>query len=298
MTAVVTIDLLHGYSIHPAADIFPLIEGAEFDSFCEDIRINGLMEPVVIDAASGQLIDGRNRVRACNRLGVEVAETRYHGSDVMQHVISHNLHRRHLTDSQRAMIAGKLAIRAVGDRTRPRQNGDITVLPPTRQEVSALLNVSETGINKARVILRDGTPSLQTLVESGKAPVTTAARVAELPPEQQDEYAARVNAGADPVAASPPDLNQQRHDVTRAAKNPPKAPRRKGGQHLSMLDSITETLRVWREHSLKDIATVEAVVGDLDSSVTAEEASRLKADLSKSITVLNRINKLLLERTA
>jgi len=296
MTAVVTIDLLHGYSIHPAADIFPLIEGPEFDSFCEDIRTHGLMEPVVIDAASGQLIDGRNRVRACNRLGIEVAETRYHGSDVMQHVISHNLHRRHLTDSQRAMIAGRLATRAVGHRNEiaPRSVGesaDISAFPLSVPQTAGLLNVSRNAIQQAKVILRDGTPALADLVSSGKAPVTTGARVAELPPEEQDEYAARVNAGADPVAASPPDLNQQRHDVTRAAKNPPKAPRRKGGQHLSMLDSITETLRVWREHSLKDIT-------ELDSSVTAEEASRLKADLSKSITVLNRINKLLLERTA
>jgi len=262
------------------------------------------MEPVVIDAASGQLIDGRNRVRACNRLGIEVAETRYTGTDVMQHVISHNLHRRHLTDSQRAMIAGKLATRAVGYRNEiaHRSVGESphmgALIPPSINEAAALLGVKANTVGRAKVILRDGTPDLVDLVSSGRAPVTTAARVSELPPEQQDEYAARVNAGADPVAASPPDLNQQRHDVTRAAKNPPKAPRRKGGQHLSMLDSITETLRVWREHSLKDIATVEAVVGDLDSSVTAEEASRLKADLSKSITVLNRINKLLLERTA
>jgi hypothetical protein len=39
------------------------------------------MDPVIIDAASGQLIDGTNRVRACGRLGIEVAETRYQACD-------------------------------------------------------------------------------------------------------------------------------------------------------------------------------------------------------------------------
>ena len=297
MTAVTVSDLtMHGYSVHPAADIFPLIEGPEFESFCEDIRTHGLMEPVVIDAASGQLIDGRNRVRACNRLGIEVAETHYLGSDVMQHVISHNLHRRHLTDSQRAMVAGKLATRAIGYRNTiahhaPEQMNDIVHLPPTRSEVADLLSVNSNQISKARTILRDGTPDLVALVESGKASVTTAARVSGLPPEEQDDYATRVNAGADPVAASPPDLNQQRHDATRAAKNPPKAPRRKGSQHLSMLDSIAETMRVWREHSLKDIT-------ELDSSVTSEEATRLRDDLLESISAVRRINGLLKERTA
>ena len=287
---------VHGYSVHPAADIFPLIEGAEFDSFCEDIRTHGLMEPVVIDAASGQLIDGRNRVRACDRLGLKVKTTRYDGADVTQFVISHNLHRRHLTDSQRAMIAGKLATRAPGYRAEILRNRNELhhmgeLIPPSIDEAATLLGVKANTVSRAKVILRDGTPDLVDLVSSGRAPVTTAARVSELPPEEQDDYAARVNAGADPVAASPPDLKQQRHDVTRAAKNPPKAPRRKGGQHLSMLDSITETLRVWREHSLKDIT-------DLDSSVTTEEAIRLRDDLSESISALRRINGLLKERIA
>jgi ParB-like chromosome segregation protein Spo0J len=290
-------ETMHGYSVHPAADIFPLIEGVEFDSFCEDIRTHGLMEPVVIDAASGQLIDGRNRVRACNRLGLTVKTTQYDGLDVTQFVISHNLHRRHLTDSQRAMIAGKLATRKIGysNRIAHLSSGEKDhmghVIPPSIDEAAALLGVKANTVKRAKVILRDGTPDLVGLAASGKTPITSAARVSELPPEEQDEYAARVNAGADPVAAAPPDLNQQRHDVTRAAKNPPKAPRRKGGQHLSMLDSITETLRVWRLHSLKDIT-------ELDSSVTTEEATRLRDDLSESISALRRINGLLKERIA
>ena len=288
------LDGLHGYEVHPAANIFPLIEGPEFESFCADIAANGQMEPVVIDAATGLLIDGRNRVRACNTLGIVVETTSYEGADVMQFVVSHNLHRRHLTDSQRAMVAGKMATRKSGYRTdivhksvARKEDLGTEVFPPTRNEASTMLNVSGTALNSARVVLRDGTPAVHALVESGKAPVTTAARVATmLSPEEQNEYAERVNNGMDPVAAAPPDIKQQE----RRAANPPEAPKRKANQHVSMLDSIADTMRVWSEHSLKTIT-------ELDSSVTTEEATRLTDDLSISIAALRRINNLLKERT-
>jgi hypothetical protein len=269
-----------GYSVHPAADIFPLIEGAEFDSFCEDIGTHGLMDPVIIDAASGQLIDGRNRVRACGRLGIEVAETRYHGADVVHFVISHNLHRRHLTDSQRAMIAGKLATRTRGGLSYER--------PPSTSEAAALLGVRVGTVGRAKVIHRDGTPDLVDLVSAGKAPVATAARVAELSSDQQDDYAARVNAGADPVATSPPDL--RRHSARTPSARPPAPPKYgKRRKHQQVLEALAT--------SLSGLAIAADDIKALDSSVTNEEASRLRADLLKSIKSLNRINNLLQERT-
>ena len=66
----------------------------------------------------------------------------------------------------------------------------MTLIPPTKEEVSELLNVTVTSLTRAKQVLRDGTPAVQALVESGKAPVTTAARVATtLTPSEQDEYA-------------------------------------------------------------------------------------------------------------
>ena len=56
------------YPIHPAAAVFPIMSGREFDELVEDVRVNGLREPVVV--SSDQLIDGRNRVRACAAAGV------------------------------------------------------------------------------------------------------------------------------------------------------------------------------------------------------------------------------------
>jgi hypothetical protein len=121
---------------HPLADIFPLMEGAEFDAFVEDIRRNGLREK--IDLYDGMIAEGRNRYRALQRLGIDperepkkyfrkaiyVAggpqrhddgkiptreQLKRHDDDrVRAYIISKNIHRRHLTAEQRRELIGKL----------------------------------------------------------------------------------------------------------------------------------------------------------------------------------------------
>lgn len=93
---------------HPLADIFPLVEGAEFDELVADIKLHGLHEPVVL--FGGKVLDGRNRLRACEAANVAPTYTVYTGDDPVSYVVSLNLRRRHLNESQRAMVAAKLAM--------------------------------------------------------------------------------------------------------------------------------------------------------------------------------------------
>ena len=93
---------------HPAAEIFPSMDGADFDALVADIRENGQREPVIMH--DGMILDGRNRWRACLQLGIEAKVEPWDRKGTPQEfVISMNLHRRHLTISQRAMIAAGLA---------------------------------------------------------------------------------------------------------------------------------------------------------------------------------------------
>lgn len=104
-------DILRHYpeinGIHPAAEIFPMLPEQEFLELCADIKKRGLQQPITI-WRDGALLDGRNRLLACYETHQEVVLDRYEGSDPVQFSLSGNLHRRHLNQGQKAMVALKV----------------------------------------------------------------------------------------------------------------------------------------------------------------------------------------------
>ncbi len=90
---------------HEIADLFPLLQGEDFDTLCQDIAQNGLLEPIWLHP-DGSIIDGRNRYLACREIGVEPRfRTWDKGGSLASFVLSFNLYRRHLTSGQRAALA-------------------------------------------------------------------------------------------------------------------------------------------------------------------------------------------------
>jgi N6-adenosine-specific RNA methylase IME4 len=89
---------------HPVAAMFPMLGGQELQELADDIAGQGLLHPVVLDD-QGRVLDGRNRLEACKIAQVEPAFATYTGDDPLGFVISENVRRRHLTASQRAMLA-------------------------------------------------------------------------------------------------------------------------------------------------------------------------------------------------
>lgn len=92
--------------IHPAATLFPLMEGAELEELVADIRAHGLREEIVL--FEGLVLDGRNRLRACELAGEKPRFIAWDGvGSPLAFVLSRNLHRRHLAESQRAIVAAR-----------------------------------------------------------------------------------------------------------------------------------------------------------------------------------------------
>ena len=92
--------------IHPVAEKFPLLFGREYEELVKDIQSHGQLHPVVFH--DNQLLDGRNRLRACTELGITPKQTKWSAPDGVtagEWIVSTNLQRRHLTSQQRAMIA-------------------------------------------------------------------------------------------------------------------------------------------------------------------------------------------------
>jgi ParB-like chromosome segregation protein Spo0J len=168
---------------HPAADVFPLMSGADFDALMTDIRENGQREPIIVH--EGQILDGRNRYRACVELGLAPVTMKWDRVGTPEaYVISTNLRRRHLNESQRAMIAKKLANMPAH---RPADNG--ANLRTSQNEAAELLKVSRRSVQLAAVIQEKAAPELVAAVERGDIPVSTAARLVDLPKARQREIA-------------------------------------------------------------------------------------------------------------
>lgn len=92
--------------VFAAADVFPMMADDELRELAEDIRENGVREPIVI--ANGELIDGRNRRAACKIAGVTPPTRELNGEDPTAYVLSANIHRRHMTKGQRAMAVAMI----------------------------------------------------------------------------------------------------------------------------------------------------------------------------------------------
>lgn len=173
--------------VHPAAEIFPLLSGMAFDELVSDIRVHGLRQPIVLLA--GAILDGRNRFAACGEAGVEPRFENYTGPDPVGYVVSTNLHRRHLTESQRAMVAARIANLNHGGYRKTDQEANLPLEPftqgVTQADAADMLNVSERAVRSARAVQREAVPELVAAVESGAVAVSTAADVARLPQSEQ-----------------------------------------------------------------------------------------------------------------
>jgi len=172
---------------HWAANLFPLLEGTAFDELCADIVANGLHEPIVTDRKTGHILDGRNRHRACRREGIMPVFEWYDGDDPLGYVISLNLHRRHLDESQRAMVFARIAQLPKGVRS----DSQMWLSTPTQAQAADMLNVSVSTGKLGKTVLADGAPELVQAVECGEVAVSTAATLTALPQEEQAELVAR-----------------------------------------------------------------------------------------------------------
>jgi N6-adenosine-specific RNA methylase IME4 len=168
---------------HEIANVFPLIEGAEFKELVADIAANGLREPVIL--LDGKILDGRNRYRACVEAGIEPRSVEYSGTDPVAFVVSLNLRRRHLSEGQRAWVAAQIANL---DHGQKKADSAIALSQP---EAAAMLNVSVDSVKRAKVVRDRGAPELQAAVATGQVAVSVAADVARLPGAEQREIVAR-----------------------------------------------------------------------------------------------------------
>lgn len=167
---------------HPVADIFPLMSDDEMTGLIEDIRSNGLREPIWLHP-DGRIIDGRNRYRACVEGAVKPTFRTWSGEgSLVDFVVSLNLHRRHLSKSQKALVALEIekqyAAEAkermlAGVKREPKDPGEILPQgsedrgPRARDLAAAAVGVSGRTVQDAKKVAAEA-PQFIPKIESGE----------------------------------------------------------------------------------------------------------------------------------
>lgn len=138
--------------LHPLATFFPPLEGKDFELLKQDIQRNGQLEPIML--YDGKILDGANRYRACVELGIEPKTQELNGGSPEAYVISQNLRRRHLNESQLAIMA-------------------ITDAPEMMSaELAKIYGISQRIIHRAKRVQREA-PELMEDVRLGRTTVGT-----------------------------------------------------------------------------------------------------------------------------
>ncbi len=135
---------------HPIASIFPMMAEEELAALAEDIKKNGLKEPVWL--YENKILDGRNRAKACEILGITPETKTFTGTpeEAISHVWSMNRTRRHLNSSQAAIADAKRnklmdAYRSVREaaKERQREHGNTAPGRPRETLPQIIAGVSE-----------------------------------------------------------------------------------------------------------------------------------------------------------
>lgn len=170
--------------VHPAAELMPFMDEESFDGLVKDLQENGFQNPVVV-TSEHLLLDGRNRICASIKIQLDAPIEVHSPTDPVQYVLSENLHRRHLTVGQRAMLglkveaiyaeeAKKRQLRTAENREKAKAENLVRVNSSKQEEsrprtkAAKAANVGSQAIQRAKKIAQ-ASPALVERVEKGES---------------------------------------------------------------------------------------------------------------------------------
>jgi hypothetical protein len=155
---------------HEYASIFPMLQDTELQQLADDIKLNGLNNPII--KLDGKILDGRNRYAACKIAGIRPSFEEYHGDDPLAFVFSQNFTRRQLSESQKGMIGARYAKLAPhSNQHKVVVSGDTTTHESkSRKQAADMVGVGEATVGRARSVLTHGVPELAAAVDADTSP--------------------------------------------------------------------------------------------------------------------------------
>ena len=197
---------IQDYEQHDLGKLFPLMDEGQFTALVADVRERGLKRPIVVH--DGRILDGWHRYRACKEAGVPL-RVEVTTDDPLAHVLGENLHRRHLTTSQKAIIAAGMVNSKHG---RPAGKGAELHLF-TVDHAASKFAVSVRVVKDARKVLNEAEAEVVECVRLGRAKVTDAVKVVADAPEHQTRAVALLAEGKAKSLTEGVRLSKAEHDA-------------------------------------------------------------------------------------
>ena len=180
--------------------LIPPLSAGEREGLESSLKADGCVSPLIVWQDHNILLDGHNRYDICRRQNIAC---KFHQVVLASReaakawIIRHQLGRRNLKESQRAMLAVALkemfTAGAMQRKTQGRKAGgharqgdssilsNLTASSSAREEAAAAMNVSSGLVHAAEKIKSHGTEKLQQAVLAGEVSASAAAKVATLP---------------------------------------------------------------------------------------------------------------------
>lgn len=241
---------------HPLSSAFPNMTTDEFVELLDSVREIGIQVPIVL--FEDKIIDGWHRYRASVELDIECpAIDLADDLDPQLFVIAHNLARRNLSASQRALSSVKVfKWRTVG---RINQSSTECEIAKTNKEISDISKTSERTVGQAKKVISNAVNEVIEAVQSGKIGIVKASEIAKL---DKDKQVAALNK---PVKKTVPKEVVPDYDPS---------------------DDLRETISVLNEELVK--ATQAAALGVLKEGMeSAKEIIERQAEEIKNLKIEN-----------
>jgi len=247
---------------HPLSAAWPSMQDDEYQSLKDSIDVIGVQNPITL--FEGMVIDGWHRYRATTELGMHCPSKLLGDVDPIDFVKSQNDARRHITASQKALaIASIYKWRPLG--TNQHKGASVPGTDPQKStsELAAIAGVSESYIEKAKIVEAKATPEVKAAVKAGTMSVKKAAETVKPKKDKPPKAEPKAEQKAEPIP-----------EPTKAVDEPAKE-----DEECTELDAAHITIQ-----ELQDMLAVANL-----SSVSTEEqtqAANLIAELRKEIKKL------------
>lgn len=198
---------------HPLSAMFPAMSQDELAALARDIKEHGQREAVIL--FDGKVLDGWHRYLACDIAGVKCVTIKHDGSDPVVFALSRNLHRRHLTASQRAaavVAASTWRPRGAAGHSVNTEPGSGLTEPgkPAKsapgadlESAAQMAKVAEVGVRTIEQAKEAQRAGLGDAVRDGRVSAKRATEVAKLSPKQRERAVQAIERGEKPKIRSP-----------------------------------------------------------------------------------------------